>query len=107
MTNFYCTAFAGEDQISMSYDSIEKAKQDVIDYMIEKARNNDKLFDELAAYGYTDDEETEDAVYEYCAESDWSRDELGYGIVVITANDEDDCWEVYLKDNVDEYTTEG
>lgn len=107
MTNFYCTAFAGEDQISMSYNSIEKAKQDVIDYMIEKARNNDKLFDELATYGYDDDGENEDAVYEYCAESDWSRDELGYGIIVITANDEDNCWEVYLKDNVDEYTTEG
>lgn len=106
MTNFYCTAFAGEDQISMSYDSIEKAKQDVIDRMINKARYDDQLFDKLAAYGYTDDEETEDAVYEYCAECDWSRDELGYGIVVITANDEDDCWEVYLMDNVDEYITE-
>lgn len=91
----------------MSYDSIEKATQDVIDYMIEKARNNDKLFDELATYGYDDDEENKDAVYEYCAECDWSKDELGYGIVVIAANDEDGCWEVYLKDNVDEYTTEG
>ena len=81
MTKFYCTIWNPDDQVSMVYRDRKDAERRVLNVLLELDEHAVKSRDELR---------------EICDSVEWDFRILGYGIIEIDANDEDECYELYI-----------
>lgn len=75
---FYCTALNNENQVSQVFDSVAEAKNKVISYLMESC------------------DMTREAATEVAEVAEYDRDELGYGMVKLEAENGDECFAAYI-----------
>lgn len=81
MKKFYCTIWDHDDQVSGVYHTAEAAQNRVLDILLE--------LDEHPV-------ESRDELREICESVDWNSYALGFGMIEIEAEDEDECYEIYI-----------
>lgn len=77
---FYCTAFKGENQISLVYKSKNEACEAVIQYIIEWS-------DHILSW---------DEAHEICEKNSYWREKLGYGIIKLESESEEGCYDQFI-----------
>lgn len=75
---FYCTAYNFDDQVSQVFDSVAEAKNKVISHLMESC------------------DMTKEAATEAAEAAEYDRDELGYGLVELEAENGDECFAAYI-----------
>lgn len=78
---FWCTIWEDDDQVSCVYDNAVDAKCRVLDILSQLDEYHGKTRRELA---------------ELAESVEWSSHSLGFGLVEIDAQNEEECYEVYI-----------